>query len=234
MKFNNSTGLIEECFRSQTKFIQNAAKAYDEGREEEAKAMAAAIGVLLSDTEQSASMLAQLNMKDRIYMISTIGPYDHGASDSYHGLFNISSAGDYIPLCKMGVESVNKWLTFDDWWNELVIDDGVHVFSRKDLILSAAVQDGTGELQLFERAAYASVRQIASELLVSLNINSIKKPGTRRKRGKQEACYIGNTLYLADSPSSEDVRVTERKERTCYSEDVMLEGKRRFSMTIIS
>lgn len=113
-----------------------------------------------------------------------------------------------LQLCPDGIQYLpniiydkdNRYFcyTFDDWWNEVIFDDKSNVFTRKDIILFVANNDGgahvdpelkesffllskqnsLGFMDNFDQAPennpiYQAVRSIAEEFLISLKISEI-------------------------------------------------------------
>jgi hypothetical protein len=102
-----------------------------------------------------------------------------------------------VPLLDDGPQRATSWKPFDDWWNQVVVKDLAHEeFSRKDLVLALAnkeggalvdpktadhmralsksntlgwfVSDGRSEYQPDDDPILPNVRQIAHELVRSL------------------------------------------------------------------
>ena len=48
----------------------------------------------------------------------------------------------YEPRCFTEKKLPNRWLHIKDWWNEIIIDDKRYIFSRRDIVMIAADQDG--------------------------------------------------------------------------------------------
>ncbi len=231
MKFKHKDNEAVGQFREQTQLLQQAIKSYDGGSEAAAQTIGVLLWVLLHDSGIMPSLLSQLDMKSGKHYLSTVMPYVPAITQAYHGLFNRDDSGSTVPVCKTEGDADNKWLTFNDWWHELVIGGTEGVFSREDIVRFSAETAGR---EISPESVRASLRQIAHELLVSLNINSGKRAGTRQKQGSQAACYLGDTLYFAcvDPQGPEDDQI-RREPRTLYTEEVMLEGGRRFTMHIV-
>ena len=57
------------------------------------------------------------------------------------------SGARLIPKLDQGPPGNEKWVDFHTWWNEPVIrDDHGHLFSRRDIVLVVANQDGGGHV----------------------------------------------------------------------------------------
>ncbi|OFZ15346.1 MAG: hypothetical protein A2X86_17680 [Bdellovibrionales bacterium GWA2_49_15] len=142
---------IWELLNEQLANIESSINAYDLGTLHEAKRIAAAIRILVHDTHCSHSLLKQLNLKSRLKYSSTAFKDAPGNLLSFHGLVGIKMHVDPIPeLSKTTYErkvplelNLAKHLTFDDWWNEVVLNDRKGgKFTRKSLVLAVANQDG--------------------------------------------------------------------------------------------
>ena len=136
---------LERHLDEQIQFMKLSAHAFDSGFEGEAKRLATCIRVLLHDTKSSKSLLEQLGMKDRYYWDSR-GAVDVGwaqESDSLFVLVQVTEAGPrYIPVLERGPFPMLQ-SDFDKWWNGIVLIDGKgNRFTRKELVLSLANQDG--------------------------------------------------------------------------------------------
>lgn len=114
--------------QTQIKFIENSSKLFDEGLEEEAQRIAVNIRILFHDTRKSESLLKQLLIKNDIFLLSSASQYVAANIVSYNGLIGMRSTGEYIPLCNLADGIPNKWHFFDDWWNELIVNDKAYTF----------------------------------------------------------------------------------------------------------
>lgn len=133
---------LVEQLRRQLKFIDTSCRAYDLGDVEEALRIAVSLRVLFHDTARSTSLLTHLGKKSLVHLISTIGL----------GKTN-EQLGSSIVLCipvMLSMEGVRpplgegpppRVVTCDAWWNEVVMSQNQR-FSRRDVVLSSANQDG--------------------------------------------------------------------------------------------
>lgn len=71
------------------------------------------------------------------YIPANLMPYSSLLSFQIAG----GEGGKYTARFQEGQELDKKWLFFDDWWNEIVIEDKRNYFSRKDIILQVANKD---------------------------------------------------------------------------------------------
>jgi hypothetical protein len=188
---------LQEHLEEQLQFLEASAEAFDRGFEAEAKRLAVTIRVLVHDTPNSRSVLGQLGMKGCPF-VDTAEPLDPDNFAPYSGLVavlgNLQGA-KYVPFLD-DILHTNRTMPFEEWWAISVFIDGKRrKFSRGELVLTAANQDGgahvdpglngqyealskknamgvwfaacakTGPMANPERAA---IRQIAHELLKTL------------------------------------------------------------------
>lgn len=135
---------LRQHFEDQLAFLEQSAASFDGGYEGEAKRLAVSIRVLLHDKGQSKSLLGQLGLKDTLYWDTSTG-FEKGADP-----FDITIVvkhfdgvnAKYCPVFdKTPVPMVQT--DFERWWNSPVIRDAQNqTFTRKDLVLYVADQDG--------------------------------------------------------------------------------------------
>lgn len=152
--------------------------------------------------------------------------------------------GELAPISQLDPEFVNKWHSFGDWWQELVANGDGYSLSRQDVVLmianQAAGSDGDrdsshagmtyddssgwiytwpgGESVFEKKHAYASMRQLAYEILKSFEYHSKIKSYTRKVQTKLNAIYFNDKLYFASYgcekyPMTAAALVDPRKER---------------------
>jgi len=184
----------------QVRFLLRSADAYDAGDEAEAKRLATAIRVLVHDTAASHSLLTQIGIRS-LPFLDTAGPlYPRNlASETRLTIMRIGPEGaSWVPKNAMDYESAPIGLPFERWWNAPVIKgQSGETYSRKDIVLSLADQDGGAHVDPAMNESYhrlsrgnalgweafaagaevgrpmegpelASVRQIAHELLLTI------------------------------------------------------------------
>ena len=190
-----SPGQLTHLLNEQIHFIENSCAAFDAGSDEEAKRLAVAARVLLHDTGTSTSLLQQIGLKGVPFLSSAPGWKPNNAMP-YLGLVIISMEdGSFkAPLGNRRPDSY-RWLSFNNWWNEIVFDDKLgNQLTRKDLILDLANKEGgahvdnkltprfeaianktfwkitteEGEFPLEREKLQMAMRQIAYELLRTL------------------------------------------------------------------
>lgn len=135
---------LRQHFEDQLAFLEQSSTSFDRGYEGEAKRLAVSIRVLLHDKGQSRSLLGQLGLKDTLYWDTSTG-FEKGTD-----LFDITIVAKffdgvkakYCPVFdKTPVLMVQT--EFEKWWNTPVIRDAQNqTFTRKDLVLYVADQDG--------------------------------------------------------------------------------------------
>ncbi len=143
----SSIDLIEQL-RRHLKFIENSCRAYDQGSVEEALRIAVSLRVLFHDTRNSTSLLTHLGKKSSVQLISTIGlgKTDRELGNSFLLCIPVmlSLEGVKPPL---GAGPPPKAVVCDRWWNEIVMSQSQR-FSRRDVVLSSANQDGGAHVDI--------------------------------------------------------------------------------------
>ncbi len=132
----------QEKLKTQLSFIKRSCRDYDTGIKEEALRIAVSLRVLFHDTKKSSSLLKIAGIKEKINLISTIGTGQF--HEDFKDKFVISIP---VMMSPKGVNPIlgngkfSKLFSANKWWNEVVMVQH-QSFSRKDIILSAANQDG--------------------------------------------------------------------------------------------
>lgn len=203
---------LERHLADQLRFLESSAAAFDSGFEGEARRLAVVIRVLVHDTKQSKSLLGLLGRKAMGFYDSALDVNPNNVM-THSGLTAMrltaggpNAGGKYIALLD-GTIASHRPVTFDQWWNKVVIvDDQRHTITRKELVLAVANTDGGAHVDpnLDEKYArlsrgnslawiwhdergdrpmegpeLAAVRQIAHEVLKSFQTPA--KPATVRQ-----------------------------------------------------
>lgn len=207
---------LEQSLKAQLKLLADYCNQYDAGNWEYVYPMSTALRVLLKDTKNCHSLLGQLGLKDKMQFIDSA----HHCKDGiccweinglqnatlidgavYAGLVSkkLEQTGHVVmvglqPLCKFGHYKQQQLKSFDDWYNDEVLDDTKQKMTRKNVIENIAEKEGgchydtnsTPEQQTFQKPeslrvnlngtliefrpapVYTSLRQIAWEVLESL------------------------------------------------------------------
>lgn len=147
----------------QVAFLKRSAAAFDEGLRDEAIRMAVSIRVIVHDTNNSKSVLRQLNLKQGKFLSTSITTEPTNMMQSLgfvnmamnrHGSFYVA------PLDSAPYES---FMSFDDWWSEPVfVDVKARQISRKKLILSVSNQDGGAHVDEYLDEVYADLSRANS------------------------------------------------------------------------
>jgi len=207
-----------------------ANQKYDDNDESQALNLALSAREIFHNPPGSDSLINKLQIKNSLYLLSTTTQYVPSKPEPYIGLLGEKkNPGDakavLLPLSALEPEFMNKWHVFDDWWNELVINDGDLSFSRKDIVLMTANQEGgihlpgavdekyaqfnydpargwkfkVGEMEipLSNHAVYATMRQIAFEILKSFEYYNNTKSYTRKAETNLNAIFFDDKVYFA-------------------------------------
>src|SRR5450759_398281 len=152
---------LEEHLKHQISFLETSANAFDDGREEEYKRLALAIRILVRDTSSSHSLLGQMGKNLKFH--DTSSDLDSNNSLPRSGLIAILAESAephqsrYIAIFDDSPHTV-KTIDFDSWWNKNVfVNQQGGKLTRKDLILTAADQDGGAHVDLFLEETYANL-----------------------------------------------------------------------------
>lgn len=121
-------------------FLQRSATAFDEGDQAEALRIAVALRVIFHDTGKSTSLLTQLGIKNIAQVLTSILPNLSQNEKTGANMMRIplwlKKTGIRIPPLAGGER--NEFIPAVEWWEEVVMLR----FSRKDIVLAAANQDG--------------------------------------------------------------------------------------------
>jgi hypothetical protein len=169
--------------RRQLTFLRNSAVAYDGGDSEEALRIAVAIRVLLHDTNYSISLLKRLGKKDSLKLISTAKdiPREQLVGIDFGELMAgmaIGNSMEYSPVPD-GMPAIRCC----DWWIQPVFIRDNIIYSRKDVILSAANKDGgahvdepDGKLKALQQGFWekTQINVDGSKVITSLDNNHFR------------------------------------------------------------
>lgn len=131
---------LEGDLNEQIELLEKSCDSFDSGVESEAKRIAHSIRLLLHDTKLSKSLLGQLNKKTAFWDSAFKEEKNSIRIGSYGGLLSISG-DEYIPNLDDAVHW--EFVDFNDYWNRVIfIDKNKKEFTRKDIVLFVANQDG--------------------------------------------------------------------------------------------
>ena len=128
--------------KRQLTFLRNSVAAYDEGDAEEAVRIGGVIRVLCHDTSKSTSLLQHMGQKVTLKLVSTaktVPPHllaDIDFAELMAGM-TFSSGLTYDP-----VPAGSPTIACSDWWDQAVFSRDSVMYTRKDVVLSAANKDG--------------------------------------------------------------------------------------------
>ena len=132
----------------QFELLKILSDSFDSGNRVVAKLMATTLRVLLHDTNSSYSLLKQLNLKCRKFFDSSVD-FEIGLHSqrvgSFCGLVGVSAGASetYIPYLDDSVGDIFGFADFDKYWNRVIFIDSKNTsYTRKDIVLAVANQDG--------------------------------------------------------------------------------------------
>jgi hypothetical protein len=145
-EYKQSKEDLEQHLKDIIEALQLSSKAFDEGHEGESKRLAAAIRVLVHDTESSKSLLGQLGLKN-MQFYDTSSPRPSNKVMTYHGLIAIEltpQESKYKALFdELPPDTPPRWISFEEWWNKVIfVDNKWSETTRKGLICAVANKDG--------------------------------------------------------------------------------------------
>ena len=126
-------------------FLARSCSAYDEGHRVEALRMAVSLRVMFHDTQASTSLLTHLGAKGSVHLNSTFVSQKSMEKKfpgfTWHTVLPVmlTSQGVKAPTSSWEVRSV---LLAEDWWTEEIWLESGRALARRDVVLSAANQDG--------------------------------------------------------------------------------------------
>ncbi len=154
---------LQNQLNDQIEFLKLSAQAYDRGFESESKRMATTIRILLHDTLKSHSLLGQLNLKDTKFLSTCVKPPKLSDNQQlvggYAGLVGllIGDAGGYVPNFDSS-NDITGYIDFENYWSEIIFNDKLgNSYSRKDIVLAVANQDGGSHVDPELNEKYASL-----------------------------------------------------------------------------
>jgi len=185
----------------QLDFLRSSMTAYDGGAEHEAKRLSTTLRLLVHNTKRQTSLLRHLGVQDRLGWIDR-GPPEppRNAIVIAFGVCVVESRFDtgrtrYEPAMRqLAPDRMHPPVSFEDWWRRTILTDQPgNTFSRADLVLSVADQDGgahidsalnekyrqlsrdnslglrqSQQLPIANGVVHASIRHIAEELLQTI------------------------------------------------------------------
>ncbi len=165
---------LKKHLEVQLQYIKSSCELFDSGIDEEANRLAVSIRVLVHDTNNSNSLLNQLNIKN-IDFYDMSFEYKQKYSASHFGLVWLALGDPFTGYCAMldGIPNIYvKKIKFTEWWNKIVIvDKDKNKLTRKDLVLKAANEDGGAHVDPNLNEVYANLSRKNSMGWISHTIN---------------------------------------------------------------
>lgn len=208
-KYKRSKQELQEHWDDQIRFVQKSIEEFDRGDEKEAQRLATHLRILFHETNSSKALFNQL--KPQIIFLSSGDLYTPSNLLTSWVLLDMTlSPNEMKYTANMNNPSRHFYLTFNDWWNEIIFDDKKHKFTRRDIVTYVANQDGgahvdpkldeayatltkmnslgwsdsNGNIPL-NNPAYQAIRVIANEVLCSISLSSSGLKNRRRQKGRE-------------------------------------------------
>jgi hypothetical protein len=185
----------------QLDFVRSSIERYDAGKGHEAKRLSVPVRTLVHNTRRSTGLLQHLGVQERLGWVDR-GPPQPPANAIVisFGVCVVESRFDtgrtrYEPaMGDLAPDRLHPPVSFEDWWRRPILaDQHGNTFSRADLVLSVADQDGgahidaalndkyqalsredslglrqSRDLPIANSVVHASIRHIAEELLQTI------------------------------------------------------------------
>lgn len=149
---------LKQHLKEQLNFLKKSSYEFDKGDVVEAKRIAVSLRILFHNSKISKSLLGQLHKEFHIYpKIKGKKATNVAGLIFYAGVMvRISSVAkkvEYVPNLDNSFPGLVEQ-TIDEWWNGLSIIVNGLSFSRKDIILGLANQDGGAHVDLNLKEKY--------------------------------------------------------------------------------
>ena len=172
---------LEKQLQDQLALLVELANLYDTGKTFAAKPIATVVRVLVHDTTKSTSLLTLLNRKG-VNFFDTNGPEEQSWGGgkhmgSYHGLVGVATNSTYPPYLDEPPPGFSKSFPFDEYWSRVVFIDGKgNSFTRRDIILALANEDGGAHVDPGLTPKYAQLSRQNSMSLTAAGADGVFKP----------------------------------------------------------
>jgi len=142
MKCLPSAQYLSAHLKRQLIFLQNSVAGCDNGCAEEAIRIGVVIRVLCHDTQSSVSLLEKMGQKSTLQLVTTAKtvPNDFVSTMDFGELMAGMTFGRTLEYDPVSENSPTTLCT--DWWQQPVFIRDKTVYTRKDVVLSAANKDG--------------------------------------------------------------------------------------------
>lgn len=230
--------LVQQWNR-QMKFLGNDIKLFDEGDLDYAVKIATTLRILFHDTASSTSLAKSIEIKEELLFWSSGNSYTPNNLMTTWSLLTMAitpNGAEYMPRGEGLIgEEYPIYLSFEDWWNEIIFADKEHLFTRKDVICFLANKDGGAHVDTEldnlafitkmnslgwidnngnpprNNPLYCSIRQIAEEVMkgIELFLNykryQIIPPGKSKVEIRKIGKLNNKYFYVFTSKSNGDV-----------------------------
>ncbi len=137
---------LKQALVTQRGFLAASCKAYDDGNRREAFRIATVIHTLVHDYgEKTKSVLRQLGVKGKMRFVASAPPAspENIARSTMLVWLRIQGDGtaEFVPILDNSPHPLRS-LQFDQWWTEIVMQDGPFRLSRKNLVFALRNQEG--------------------------------------------------------------------------------------------
>lgn len=210
MRYRLGRQELFDHWNEQLNFIQSSVRNFDEGNENEARRIATSLRIMFHETSRSHSLFKQINLNHNFFLWSSGELYTPSNLLSSWILLQLNRSKDGLFYKPLGTNSKRTFfLSYEDWWNEVIFDDKKNVFTRKDIVTFVANQDGGAHVDkaldgkyaelvkhnslgwtdgegnpIVNNPAYNAIRQIALEVIISQNKFNNGYLNRRKKKEK--------------------------------------------------
>ena len=205
-KIQLSQNELEIHLKEQLSFLEASAESFDAGAEEEAKRLALTIRILVHNTSSSHSLLRQMGKNLKFF--DTSSDLDPHNILPHSGLIAALLAEPrqtrYVAMLDNLPPNTVKMTDFDSWWNKPVFSDKQgRKLTRKDLILTAANQDGGAHIDPSLDKTYANLSRNGLGLIVNHSAGEKTMDKPERAAIRQIAHEVLKTLKPGYNKKSE-------------------------------
>ncbi len=151
---------LKELLNEQIEFIRASCKAYDAGNIAEAKRLSVALRILLYDGKgRTKSVLSQMGVKGNLSFFAADQDYNWDDVVQHHNIKTIlnQSGVKYIAYTNRKEHPYATILSFDKWWNGLLIKGDNKSLTRGDIIRAVADTDGGAHIDSSISGIYAEI-----------------------------------------------------------------------------
>lgn len=169
-KLSPSTFSLTDHLRRQLEYIRRSCDLYDIGHLDESIRIAVCIRVLIHDTKNSKSILRQMDIKERVKLVSSFDLLPKNFQPvSIFPLFASSAKGGTTVPFPLPTPLISR--TVSEWWEETVwIQE--KTLTRKEIILNTADKEGGAHVETAPQAIL-ELRKGLSQIM-SIKVNGVE------------------------------------------------------------